>query len=167
MEQNGWRTVIVGNGEHLSLRDGCQLIPGTNQQAISLLQIREVIIERLRGSISLALLDALSSNQISVLLCSEKASPSGEQISISGHVSPPSFPETVITGKERRPGFTQLPPPRGGMGLGLSKAPHQPFACSGMLRWKEDGIAQRGGTVCHRCPSLNEGPYKKNTGGEF
>ena len=74
MEQ-GWRTIVAGNGERLSLRNECLLAEGETRWEIPLRQIREIVLEYPRGTLSLALLNALRKYHIQVLLCDEKSSP--------------------------------------------------------------------------------------------
>jgi CRISPR/Cas system-associated endonuclease Cas1 len=74
---NGWRTVVAGSGGNLSLCDGCLVVRGEEERTIPLLQLRELIVERPRGNISLPLLAVLSRNHISLLICDEKPSPVG------------------------------------------------------------------------------------------
>ena len=84
MEQ-GWRTVVAGNGEHLSLHNGCLMVEGEKPASVPLCQIREIVLERPRGTVSLALLSALGDYHIQVLLCDERSSPRCELSYVPTH----------------------------------------------------------------------------------
>lgn len=85
MEQP-WRTLSVESADKLRLQDGCLLAENEDSTAlIPLGQLRTILLNSQRSTISAALLSELCRRNIAVIVCGPKKTPVGELTGFSGH----------------------------------------------------------------------------------
>lgn len=86
MNASGWRTFIVSGQDKLTLRDGNIIMENdTGEYITPIPDIREVMILSEQCSISVALLNALAQNNVSVVMCDKKHKPCCEITPLNLH----------------------------------------------------------------------------------
>ena len=81
----GWRTLVVENPADLSLSESGICINQDERPSIPVDQLKNLIITSSKGSLSIALLNTLSRNNIGVIICNEKKLPACEVINSGDH----------------------------------------------------------------------------------
>ena len=73
---NGWRTLILGEHESLSLADECIVIrDGAELRSVPMSQIRDIVFTSCCGSVTIPLLVRLSEQGIGTVFCDTKRLP--------------------------------------------------------------------------------------------
>ena len=88
MNASGWRSFIVSGQDKLTLRDGNLIMENDTGELVTPIQdIREVMILSEQCIVSVALLNALAENNVSVVMCNRKRMPSCEVTPLNMHSS--------------------------------------------------------------------------------
>lgn len=86
MNASGWRSFIVSGQDKLTLRDGNLIMENDEGEYVTPIgDIREVMILSEHCSLSVALLNALVENNVSVVMCDKKHKPSCEVTPLNLH----------------------------------------------------------------------------------
>lgn len=86
MNASGWRSFIVSGQDKLTLRDGNLIMENEDGELVTpIADIREVMILSEKCSLSVALLNALIENNVSVVFCDRKHKPSCELTPLNLH----------------------------------------------------------------------------------
>lgn len=87
MPCNGWRTLVAEKPSDFSVSDNCVEINGEKKYSFPIGQVRNIIITAPYGSLTLPLLNELSRNGISLIVCDSSRTPSYEMVNIGSQTN--------------------------------------------------------------------------------